>query len=89
MIRVTIHAAKTQLSKLIRRAQAGEEIVIVRGKEPVARLVPVAGTGRRRVFGAMRGRAPAMLSSSRCRPVSSPAGSGEGLHPTPRFFLGP
>ena len=57
MIRVTIHAAETQLSKLIRRAQAGEEIVIVRGKEPVARLVPVAGTGRRRVFGAMRGRA--------------------------------
>ena len=57
MIRVTIHAAKTQLSKLIRRAQAGEEIVIVRGKKPVARLVPVAGTDRRRVFGAMRGRA--------------------------------
>ena len=57
MIRVTIHAAKTHLSRLIRRAQAGEEIVIARGKEPVARLVPVAGTDRRRVFGAMRGRA--------------------------------
>ncbi len=57
MLRVTIHAAKTQLSKLIRRAKAGEEIVIVRGKEPVARLVPVAGMDRRRVFGAMRGRA--------------------------------
>ena len=41
MIRVTIHAAKTHLSKLIRRAQAGEEIVIARGKEPVARLVSV------------------------------------------------
>ncbi len=57
MTRVTIHDAKTQLSKLILRAQAGEEIVIARGSEPVARLVPVAGTGRRRVFGAMRGRA--------------------------------
>ncbi len=57
MIRVTIHAAKTHLSRLIRRAQAGEEIVIARGKEPVARLVPVAGADRRRVFGAMRGRA--------------------------------
>ena len=57
MVRVTIDVAETQLSKLIRRAQAGEEIVIVRGKEPVARLVSVAGTGRRRVFGAMRGRA--------------------------------
>ncbi len=57
MTRVTIHDAKTQLSKLILRAQAGEEIVIARGSEPVARLVPVAGAGRRRVFGAMRGRA--------------------------------
>ncbi len=57
MVRVTIDVAETQLSKLIRRAQAGEEIVIVRGKEPVARLVPVAAADRRRVFGAMRGRA--------------------------------
>ena len=57
MARVTIHAAKTNLSKLIRRAQAGEEIVIARGKEPVARLVPLAGAGPGRVFGAMRGRA--------------------------------
>ncbi|MFQ5765663.1 MAG: type II toxin-antitoxin system Phd/YefM family antitoxin [Rhodospirillales bacterium] len=57
MTRVTIHDAKTHLSRLIRRAEAGEEIVIARGREPVARLVPVAVGGRRRVFGAMRGRA--------------------------------
>ena len=55
MIRVTIHAAKTNLSKLIARACAGEEVVISRGDEPVARLVPVsAGTPRRR-FGALHG----------------------------------
>lgn len=35
---VTIHEAKSQLSKLIVRAEAGEEIVIARGKEPVAKL---------------------------------------------------
>lgn len=42
MTRVTIHAAKTHLSRLIARVEAGEEILIVRGqeKEPVARLVP-------------------------------------------------
>lgn len=38
MIRVTIHEAKTTLSKLIARAEAGEEIVIARGDKPVAVL---------------------------------------------------
>ncbi len=37
----TIHQAKTNLSKLIARAEAGEDIVILRGKEPVARLAPL------------------------------------------------
>jgi len=38
---VTIHDAKTHLSRLIARVEAGEEIVIARGGTPVARLVPV------------------------------------------------
>jgi prevent-host-death family protein len=37
---VTVHEAKTHLSKLLVRAEAGEEIVIARGKKPVAKLVP-------------------------------------------------
>ena len=41
MRQVTIHAAKTNLSKLIEAALAGEEIVIAKGNKPVARLVPV------------------------------------------------
>ena len=57
MTRVTIHAAKTHLSRLIRRACAGEDIIIARGAKPVARLVPVEPAGAGRVFGAMRGRA--------------------------------
>jgi prevent-host-death family protein len=40
MTTVTIHKAKTQLSKLIEQALRGEEVVIARGKDPVARLVP-------------------------------------------------
>lgn len=55
MTTVTVHAAKTSLSKLIARACTGEEIVIARGKVPVVRLVPV-GAARGRRFGAMRGR---------------------------------
>lgn len=53
----SIHAAKTNLSKLIERASAGENIVIARGKEPVVRLVPVRAAPPRRRFGAMKGRA--------------------------------
>jgi prevent-host-death family protein len=40
-MQVTIHAAKTNLSKLIEAAAAGEEVVIAKGKTPVARLVPI------------------------------------------------
>jgi prevent-host-death family protein len=51
---VTIHAAKTNLSRLVKRAEAGEEIVIARGRKPVAKLVPLAPKPKR-VFGSMRG----------------------------------
>lgn len=54
MATVTIHEAKTQLSKLIARAEAGEEIVIARGKEPVVRLTPLAKR-RNRVPGRLKG----------------------------------
>lgn len=37
---VTIHKAKTELSKLLARVEAGEEIVIARGDLPIAKLVP-------------------------------------------------
>ncbi|TGE01004.1 type II toxin-antitoxin system Phd/YefM family antitoxin [Methylobacterium nonmethylotrophicum] len=42
MKQVTIHAAKTHLSKLIEAALAGEEVVIAKGHKPVVRLVPIA-----------------------------------------------
>jgi prevent-host-death family protein len=54
---VTIHAAKTHLSRLIERACAGDDVVIARGRTPVVRLVPVKRPTPRRRFGAMRGRA--------------------------------
>ena len=39
---VTIHAAKTNLSKLIEAALAGEEVVIAKGSKPVVKLVAIA-----------------------------------------------
>ncbi|MGA1529932.1 MAG: type II toxin-antitoxin system Phd/YefM family antitoxin [Kiritimatiellia bacterium] len=40
MKKVTTHEAKTHLSRLLKEASAGEEIVILSGKEPVGKLVP-------------------------------------------------
>ena len=55
---MNIHAAKTQLSRLVDAAAAGEEIVIARAGRPVARLVPLAGSigASRRVLGGLAGR---------------------------------
>lgn len=38
---VNVHEAKSTLSELLRRVEAGEEIVIARAGEPAARLVPL------------------------------------------------
>jgi prevent-host-death family protein len=56
MATVTIHEAKTHLSKLIARAEAGEEIVIARGKEPVVKLTPIARKKTNRVLGMLKGK---------------------------------
>ena len=40
----TVHQAKTNLSKLLKEAEAGQEVIIARGKVPVARLVAIADT---------------------------------------------
>lgn len=56
MKQVNIHQAKTELSKLIERAEAGEEIVIARAGRPVAKLVRVGKAGGRRRLGLLDGK---------------------------------
>lgn len=47
-MQVNVHDAKTHLSRLLERVEAGEDVVIARDGKPVARLVPVgAKSGRR------------------------------------------
>jgi antitoxin (DNA-binding transcriptional repressor) of toxin-antitoxin stability system len=53
---VTIHQAKTNLSRLIQAAVAGEEIVIARGKTPLVRLARVKRTMAKREFGFAKGK---------------------------------
>ena len=55
MSTVTVHDAKTNLSKLLARVEAGEEIVIARGKIPIARLTPIHAPPAARHFGAFKG----------------------------------
>lgn len=52
MTTVTIHQAKTHLSRIVERVQAGEKIVVVRGREPVMALRAIrAPRAKRRVGG--------------------------------------
>lgn len=53
---VNVHEAKTNLSKLLERVSAGEEIVIARAGKPVARLVPYAARPAKRTLGAWEGK---------------------------------
>jgi len=54
MATVTVHEAKTHLSRLIADALAGKEVIIARGKEPAVKLVPVE-TKPKRVPGLWKG----------------------------------
>jgi prevent-host-death family protein len=61
MVTVKIHEAKTNLSKLIARVEAGEEIVIARDDKPVVRMTAVeAPAKKKRVPGAMKDIWPAI-----------------------------
>lgn len=55
MMITNISHAKTQLSALIERVQAGEEVVIGKAGKPVAKLVPFEGPAQAREPGALRG----------------------------------
>jgi prevent-host-death family protein len=53
---MNVHAAKTNLSKLLVRVAKGEEIVIAKGGIPVAKLVPFASVSPSRTLGAFKGK---------------------------------
>jgi prevent-host-death family protein len=53
-MKVSVHGAKTQLSKLLDLVEDGEQVVIERHGRPVARLVP-ARRRRASALGAMKG----------------------------------
>jgi prevent-host-death family protein len=74
---VNVHEAKTQLSRLLARVEAGEEITIARAGQPFARLVPLASAAPSspRVPGRFKG-------------MFGPLTTAEALAPLPPEFSG-
>lgn len=51
----TVHQAKTNLSRLLQEASEGKEVIIARGKKPVARVVAIGAASKKRIPGKFRG----------------------------------
>ena len=51
----TVHQAKTNLSRLIKEAESGKEVIITRGKQPVAKIIPIVSTAKKRVPDMLKG----------------------------------
>ncbi|MCP5531809.1 MAG: type II toxin-antitoxin system Phd/YefM family antitoxin [Akkermansiaceae bacterium] len=60
MKEVSMHEAKTHLSKLVQEALAGEEVVITNRNQPMVRLQVVAGAKPQRQFGGLKSLVEAM-----------------------------
>ncbi len=63
MLQIPVHEAKTHLSRLLAAVERGEEVVILRGRVPVARLVAFAAARQRRAAGALRGQIDAPVEA--------------------------
>ncbi len=55
VVDVNVHEAKTHLSRLLERALAGDEVVIMKAGRPLVRLTPVATAPVRRTIGTAKG----------------------------------
>ena len=55
---INIHEAKTHLSRLVERVQAGEEIIIAKAGRPAARLVPLEGIRKPVKIGGLKSSVP-------------------------------
>jgi prevent-host-death family protein len=74
---VNVHAAKTQLSRLLARVVAGEEITIARAGQPLARLVPLTPAA-----------APGPRMPGRFKGMFGPLTDDEAVAPLPPAYSG-
>ena len=52
---INVHEAKTQFSKLLERAHAGEEVILSKAGKPYARMMPLAPAAPKRQRGRVKG----------------------------------
>ena len=52
---INVHDAKTQFSKLLERAHAGQEIILAKAGKPYARMMPLAPAAQQRQRGRVKG----------------------------------
>lgn len=57
MLTVNIHEAKTQLSKLVEKAGAGESFIIAKAGKPLVKVIPYDAPKKPNLLGCMRGQA--------------------------------
>jgi prevent-host-death family protein len=74
---ISVSEAKAQLTELVRRAEAGEEVVLTRFGQPVARLVPEA---RKPTLTERRAIIAEIMASARPTPGPSAARSQDFLY---------
>ena len=53
---VNIHEAKTHLSRLVDEVYSGEEIIIAKAGKPLAKLVALTATAKKRKLGILKGK---------------------------------
>jgi len=68
---VNVHQAKTQLSRLMDDAHAGETIVLAKAGKPWARLVPLASPPPQRVPGRLRSQGPLSEPNALLEPMEA------------------
>lgn len=56
MTKLNIHDAKTNLSKYLKKVEDGEEVILCRNGEPVAKIIPFAAGGAKPLIGLFKGK---------------------------------
>jgi prevent-host-death family protein len=55
-LKINIHDAKTQFSRLLTRVSEGEEVIIAKAGKPIARLIPIGTKPKKRIPGSAKGK---------------------------------
>jgi prevent-host-death family protein len=53
---INIHQAKTQLSRIVEEVASGQEVIIAKAGRPVAKLVPLKSSEKKRQLGLLKGK---------------------------------